>query len=270
MHLSDFRRRILALAAAAATLWAVAATAGSDSLSSAAAALRVQALSPLSVLRWELGDLWGHDGLSPAAVLAIGESPLLLSARERVAALWSSSETAESAAVSSPPDTVETPVEETPLETDLDFTDNGIPARTLVPAGTEGYTVVGKAYISNSTDHALLVQDLTESYDAALESTGPQVLILHTHGSEAYTPPKDTDISYSGNHRTTDTRYNVVRVGDEMAQVFADAGISVIHDRTLYDYPDYSGAYDRSLAAIESYLANIPPPVHSGRPSEAI
>ena len=43
-----------------------------------------------------------------------------------------------------------------------------------------------------------------------------------------------------------------------MAEAFAEAGISVLHDRTLYDYPSYSGAYDRSLAAIQSYLAQYP------------
>ena len=43
-----------------------------------------------------------------------------------------------------------------------------------------------------------------------------------------------------------------------MAEVFGDAGISVLHDRTLYDYPSYTGAYDRSLAAIQSYLAQYP------------
>ena len=32
----------------------------------------------------------------------------------------------------------------------------------------------------------------------------------------------------------------------------------MLHDRTLYDYPNYSGAYDRSLAAIQSYLAQYP------------
>ena len=43
-----------------------------------------------------------------------------------------------------------------------------------------------------------------------------------------------------------------------MADVLGEAGISVLHDRTLYDYPSYSGAYDRSLAAIQSYLAQYP------------
>lgn len=31
-----------------------------------------------------------------------------------------------------------------------------------------------------------------------------------------------------------------------------------MHDRSLYDYPSYSGAYNRSLASIESYLQKYP------------
>ena len=149
------------------------------------------------------------------------------------------------------------PVEETPLET-LDFTDNGVPARTLVPTDPSSYTVVGRAYISNSTEHTLNVSDLSAPFDAELTGEGPQILILHSHGSEAYTPPAGTEVVWSGDHRTTDARYNVLRVGDEMADVFSAAGISVLHDRTLYDYPSYNGAYDRSLAAIQSYLAQYP------------
>lgn len=43
-----------------------------------------------------------------------------------------------------------------------------------------------------------------------------------------------------------------------MAEVFGEAGISVLHDRTLYDYPEYAGSYDRSLTAIDSYLKEYP------------
>ena len=57
----------------------------------------------------------------------------------------------------------------------------------------------------------------------------PAVLIVHTHGSEAYTPdvanwytPTDTD-------RTTDTNYNVVRVGAEMEKILNEKGIKTIH-----------------------------------------
>ena len=62
----------------------------------------------------------------------------------------------------------------------------------------------------------------------------------------------------SDTFRTLDTNCNMIRIGDEMAQVLTDAGISVVHDRSLYDYPSYSGAYNRSLASIESYLQKYP------------
>ena len=202
------------------------------------------------------GDLWADDDLSPAAVMTLGESPLLLSARAAVAELWSTERTEESGA-DGREETVTEPVEETPLETTGE-TDNGVPARTLVPTDPSGYTVCGRSYISNSTDHALTVTELSEPFDARLADGEPQILILHTHGSEAYTPPPGTDIVWSGNYRTTDSRYNVVGVGDEMAEVFTAAGISVLHDRTLYDYSSYNDAYNNALAAIETYLAEYP------------
>ena len=253
-RLRNLGRRLGAAGLAAGTLWAVTVTAGSETAAGAWKALRES--SPMGALRWELGELWVRDTLSPAAVLTLGESPLLLSARTAVAELWST-ERAESAGDGEEEELVTTPVEETPLDA-ADAVDNGIPARTLVPTDPSGYTVCGRAYISNTTDHTLDVTALTDTFDAELTDEGPQILILHTHGSEAYTPTAGTDVVWSGNLRTTDSRYNVVQVGDEMADVFSEAGISVLHDRTLYDYPSYNEAYDRSLAAIESYLAQYP------------
>ena len=248
-------RRLTAAVLAVGVLWAVAVTAGSATVSDAAAALWKAV--PMGVLRWELGDLWARDGLSAATVLAIGESPLLLSARSAVAELWSADR--EENATQEPPEegTVTEPVEETPLQAES-HTDNGIPARTLVPTDPSGYTVCGRVYISNSTDYTLDPQELTETFDAEMSREGPQILILHSHGSEGYTPPAGEEVVWSGNLRTTDSRYNVVGVGDAMAEVFSAAGISVLHDRTLYDYPSYNEAYDRSLAAIQSYLAQYP------------
>ena len=253
---SGLGRSLLSLTAAAGVLWTAAAAAGSQTLPEALTAVCSRAAVPLAALRWELGDLWGSDGLSPAAVLTIGESPLLLSAREEVASLLSPPE--QESAQPDGSGSEARPVEETPLEA-VGGEDNGVPARTLVPTDASGYTVAGKVYISNSTGYTLDLGELTEDGSAVLtDESGPQILILHTHGSEAYTPPPGTEIAYSGNLRTTDTRYNVVGVGDAMADAFADAGISVLHDRTLYDYPSYAGAYDRSLAAIRTYLAEYP------------
>ncbi len=250
-------RRLKALLLAGGVLWAATVTAGSSSARSAAQALW-QAI-PMKILQWELGALEPRDDdLSPAAAMAIGESPLLLAARPQVLQQWKKPE----APPAPPPESDEeegasVPMEETPLVVP-DAPDNGVPARTLVPNGPSGYTVCGRTYISNSTAHALSVTELRELFPAILTGEEPQVLILHTHGSEAYTPADQEGVVWSGGHRTTDTRYNVVRVGDEMADVLGEAGISVLHDRTLYDYPSYSGAYDRSLAAIQSYLAQYP------------
>ncbi len=258
----DAVRRMAALGLAVCTLWGVAVTSNSDTFSAAVAALRTGASSPMSALRWELGDLFYKDQLSPAAALTIGESPLLLSARETVAELLSK-ETGEGDTSPDQSQQSTTPVTETPVKTDPSDTsssdpDNGVTARTLIPTEESGYTVAGKVYISNSTKHTLSIQDLTAPFAAALTDEAPQILIIHTHGSEAYTPAPGVEVNYSGDHRSTDTRYNVVQVGDVMAQTFADAGISVLHDRTLYDYPSYAGSYDRSLKAIESYLTQYP------------
>ncbi|MDE6455094.1 MAG: stage II sporulation protein P, partial [Dysosmobacter sp.] len=151
------------------------------------------------------------------------------------------------------------PVEETPVEPSAPAgEDNGVPAKTLIPTDPSGYTVCGRVYISNSTDHELSVPELKKPFAAALGEGEPQVLILHTHGSEAYTPVPGSSIVWSGDYRTTDYRCNVVKVGDEMAEVLGEAGVSVLHDRTLYDYPSYTGAYDRALAAIQKYLEKYP------------
>ena len=251
-------RRLEAALLAAGTLWIAAVTAGSDTAAAAVSALA--AALPERALRWELGDLGTGDGLSPAAALTIGESSLLLSARGDVAALQAlerQEQPEEDGETQAP---IVMPVEETPVEPAAPIAaDNGVPAKTLIPTDPSGYTVCGRVYISNSTEHTLSIPDIQAPFAAALGKEGPQVLILHTHGSEAYTPVPGTEgIVWSGDYRTTDYRYNVVRVGDEMAEVLGEAGLSVLHDRTLYDYPSYTGAYDRALAAIQKYLERYP------------
>ena len=247
--------RLAALALAAVILWVVWATAGSQTVRQAAEALWRSV--PRQALRWELGDFYRRDELSLAAVLTLSQSPQLLAARPAVAELWSTERSERPDPETQTEELVTTPVGETPMDTPS-ILDNGVPAKTLIPTDPEGYTVIGNVYISNTTSHTLTAEAVQQPFSAALGTEGPQILILHTHGSEAYTPVEDEGVLWSGDHRTTDSRYSVVRVGDEMAEVFSAAGISVLHDRTLYDYPEYSGAYDRSLAAIERYLEQYP------------
>ena len=247
-------RRLGAALLAAATLWTVSVTAGSTDAAGAWQSLKREV--PLALLRWQLGDPGQPDGLSAAAVLTLSQAPLLLSARQEISDLRQQAEEEPETPAPAP---VTEPVQEEPQETPAPAgTDNGVPAKTLVPTDPSGYTVCGKVYISNSTKYTLSNEDLLKPFGAELTGEAPQILILHSHGSEAYTPAADDGIVWSGECRTTDTRYNVVRMGDAMAEVFGQAGISVLHDRTLYDYPEYAGSYDRSLAAIDRYLKEYP------------
>ncbi len=242
-------RRLEALVFAAAIVWGVTVTAGSASASAAGQAL-LDAL-PLQALQWTLGSV--PTTLSPAAAMTIGESPLLLSAQHDMSLLRShEEETTPPEQTECPDPVVEEPIAAAPQ------VDNGVPARTLIPRNSSGYTVVGKSYISSTREDTLSAKALETPFSTRLAPEGPQLLIVHTHGSEAYTPADATGIVWSGNHRSTDTRCSVVRVGDAMADVFSKAGISVLHDRTLYDYPNYKGSYDRSLEGINRHLKDHP------------
>lgn len=101
---------------------------------------------------------------------------------------------------------------------------------------------------------ALLAEPLTQK----LPAEGYQILILHTHGTEAYNPTAEDAYTPTDTYRTTDNAYNVIRVGDALAAALTEAGFGVVHDRGLYDYPSYSGSYGRSAAAAEHWLSRYP------------
>ncbi len=77
----------------------------------------------------------------------------------------------------------------------------------------------------------------------------PQVLIYHTHTSEAY---MDEDVDYfyeSFYSRTQDTNFNVVGVGKIIADELNKKGIRTLHDTTVHD-SSYNGSYDRSAQTV--------------------
>ena len=99
---------------------------------------------------------------------------------------------------------------------------------------------------------------LTRPSALSLSDDGPAVLIVHTHSSEAYTMEAGFEYPESDALRTLDERYSVIRVGDEIADILTEAGISVLHDTQPNDYPNYNGAYERMRQTIEGYLAEYP------------
>jgi len=114
-------------------------------------------------------------------------------------------------------------------------------------------------YTRNSTTYSIDIAELlTEPLSFDPGAGGPTVLILHTHGTEAFTPDGDDWYDNTDNYRTTDKRLNVIRIGEEIAGIFESRGIAVLHDRQLHDYPSFRGSYGRSLTAAEWYLARYP------------
>ena len=266
----QWRKRAAALAAGGLVLYLVAATAASPTAASAWEAVSRRGDVALRLLQSQLAGGWNASGLPVEAALVIGQSPVLRSNQDAVRNLLRTEEDddsglpeepAEDAVLPGEPAPPAAPVTEEPAETELPlvFADNGVTARTLVPSTPSGYVVTGDVYIDNRTDQELDAGIFDETFAAALsEEEGPQVLIVHTHGSEAYTMPPGQEYEPSGDCRTTDCNYNVVRVGDELARVLEETGIRVLHDPTLHDYPEYSGAYGRSLDAVEKAMAEHP------------
>ena len=120
-------------------------------------------------------------------------------------------------------------------------------------------TIYGGLTIKNSSSYDIDVAALTAAgAPQTLPGEGPQILIVHTHGSEAYTPDAYDNYVETDTDRTEDRNYNVVRVGDELTTALEAKGLRVLHDREIYDYPSYTGSYNRSGAAVEQYLAEYP------------
>ena len=94
--------------------------------------------------------------------------------------------------------------------------------------------------------------------DTELNINKENIVIFHTHTCESYTPTEQFNYEQTGNFRTTDLNYSVVRVGEELTQNLVKYGFNVNHDKTYHDYPAYTGSYTRSKATVESVLASTP------------
>ncbi len=132
------------------------------------------------------------------------------------------------------------------------------PVPTPTPTALE--TVVGGGItLNNTTDYDIQVgQLLSEGPGLTLTKGQPQILIIHTHSSEAYAMDDFDQYIPSDNSRTQDLRYNIIRVGDELTKLLREYGLEVIHDRAIYDYPSYTGSYARAGEAISQYLEKYP------------
>ncbi len=91
-----------------------------------------------------------------------------------------------------------------------------------------------------------------------LRAEEPTVLIVHTHASESYTREPGQNYTENADYRTLNEAYNMLAVGDFLAELLEAAGISVIHDRQLHDYPSYTESYGNSRDSVRELLAQYP------------
>ena len=136
---------------------------------------------------------------------------------------------------------------------------DGIVARTMVAGSSAKYITSGNVSVYNRTNYVVDVAALLEAAPGlSAAGDGPKVLIYHSHATEAYTMDGTDMYQESDRYRTLNTEQNMVRIGEEMAAVFESAGIGVVHDATLYDYPRYNDAYARSLEGVAALLKEYP------------
>lgn len=83
-----------------------------------------------------------------------------------------------------------------------------------------------------------------ESVNIGYKKDEIRILIVHTHGSESYNP----------DDRSENKDANIVRVGKEMAKVFREKEIGVVHSEIMHDIPRFNSSYSKSLETINKEL----------------
>ena len=98
---------------------------------------------------------------------------------------------------------------------------------------------------------------LTAPVELTLNDGQPRVLILHSHTTESFEQTADR-YEESSTYRTLDPGHNMLALGELLAEILESAGIGVIHDTTLHDYPSYNGSYTHAAASTKAYLEQYP------------
>lgn len=154
----------------------------------------------------------------------------------------------------------------------LVYLQTGRPVRLTVPEPTSEAPTEPEPTLPVflETDLELVSMTKTSSYDPDLEQlltrplsfdltgSGPAVLILHTHATECYTAAEGQEYEPAGAYRTLDGQYNMLRIGEEVARILEGAGVEVIQDRTLHDYPSYNDAYRNAADTAAAYVQQYP------------
>ncbi len=156
----------------------------------------------------------------------------------------------------------------TPFDDGLDYSAEGqhsgdILRKTYGDSESSEYiTLASGAQVRNCTNDSnealLSAASQLPPLEIELNSSEPQVLIVHTHATESFEPYQRSYYDADHPSRSQDPSHNMIAIGDVLAETLAENGISVLHDGTLHDFPAYTGSYDRSEDTIRAALAQYP------------
>ena len=121
-----------------------------------------------------------------------------------------------------------------------------------------GYSVRALTHLSASYPIDAPTLPAISSADRQTTSDEPLVLILHTHGTEAYAPDGAESVPSDYPYRSEDITENVVSVGAVLAKTLTDAGIPVLHCETMFDASSYTDSYDLAASYIRETIAAYP------------
>lgn len=169
------------------------------------------------------------------------------------------------------PDTSSDDTESTPPDDTQNIIEDEIPSPVL-PDGE--YPIISAdlssatTSISNMTTYEININEyanrdiendpyiLKINTDMTLD---PLVLIVHTHGTEAFSEEGSTSYSETSNiPRSTNTEENIISVGKTIAETLNKNGIPTIHCEIMHDKESYQNSYERSAQTIKKYLERYP------------
>lgn len=149
----------------------------------------------------------------------------------------------------------ETKKEETSTETEVAKAGVKTEVITNNPIKDSSNTQYGSVKIKNETDYNL-TEEMLNPDDIKIENKN--IILFHTHSCESYTASEKYPYTPTGNYRTTDKNFNMIRVGTELETYLKGYNYNVVHSTDYHDYPAYNGSYTRSLKTVENILQTTP------------
>ncbi len=140
----------------------------------------------------------------------------------------------------------------------------------LVPYDLSGSAAPGQILLSNTTAYELdgnvyAARAYPMHHEDAIAAGGgtgtafePLVLILHTHGTEAFAPEGKASVPATSAQRSTNPNETIVAVGAVMAEQLNTAGIPTLHCTVMHDRESYRNSYNYSADTIQRLLAEYP------------